>query len=196
MSLRSELEAMLEEFEHFAYDGAPLSTATEKVREILDKTAPKVLTTVEELDSEEASKALCLISEDGGGILEFYGRTKDGQNEWAGTGGDSFYTSSELLANFANHGVEPRFTMVEREPDSLVPAGPNVLTTLEELNSEEAFTALCIMPHGGPLRTPSSRHDGVNFWQEPGYEGEYSSAELLVHFMKIGAEPAFKLIKG
>lgn len=111
-NLRTELVAMLEEFEHFAYDGAPLSTATEKVREILDKTAPKVLTT-------EA-----------------------------------------------------------------------------ELNSEEAFTALCIMPYGGPLRTASSRHGGVNYWQEPGSEDEYSTAELLAHFAKIGAEPAFTLIKG
>jgi hypothetical protein len=196
MSLRSELVAMLEEFEHFAYDGAPLSTATEKVREILDKTAPKVLTSVEELDSEEASKALCLVTEDGSAAYGFYSRTRDGQNEWTAMGADQFFTSAELLADFANMGDEARFTMVVREPENLVPEGPRVLTTLEELNSEEAFTALCIMPHGGPLRTASSRHDGVNFWQEPGYEGEYSSAELLVHFMKIGAEPAFTLIKG
>ena len=195
-NLRSELVAMLEEFEHFAYDGAPLSTATEKVREILDKTAPKVLTTVEDLDSEEASKALCLVPEDGSRILGFYSRTSDGQNEWTRMGTDEFFTSSELLADFANMGDEARFMLVAREPENLVSAGPKVLTTLEELNSEEAFTALCIMPYGGPLRTASSRIDGVNFWQEPGCEGEYSSAELLVHFMKIGAEPAFTLIKG
>lgn len=196
MSLRSELEAMLEEFEHFAYDGAPLSTAVEKVREILAKTEPKILTTVEELDSEDASKSLCLVPQDGSRILGFYGRTPDGQNEWTRMGTDEFFTSSELLADFANLGDEARFTMVERQPETLVPAGPKVLTTLEELNSEEAFTALCIMPDGGPLRTASSRHDGVNFWQEPGYEGEYSSGELLAHFAKIGAEPAFTLIAG
>lgn len=196
MSLRTELVAMLEEFEHFAYDGAPLYTAVEKVREILDKTAPKVLTTVEELDSEEASKALCLVTEDGSAAYGFYSRTQDGQNEWTAMGTDHFFTSAELLADFANMGDEARFMLIAREPENLVPAGPKVLTTLEELNSEEAFTALCIMPDGGPLRTASSRHDGVNFWQEPGYEGEYSSAELLVHFMKIGAEPAFTLIKG
>lgn len=195
MSLRSELVAMLEEFEHFAYDGAPLSTATEKVREILAATEPKVLTTVEELDALEPSRALCLVAEDGPRIFGFYSRV-DGQNEWTGMCTDNYFTSAELLADFANMGDEARFRVVEREPESLVPAGPKVLTTLEELNSEEAFTALCIMPHGGPLRTASSRHDGVNFWQEPGYEGEYSSAELLVHFMKIGAEPAFTLIKG
>ncbi len=112
MSLRSELEAMLEEFEHFAYDGAPLHAATEKIREILAKTAPKVMSTVEELDSDEA------------------------------------------------------------------------------------FEALCIVPYGGPLRSPSSRVDGVNYWQEPGSEAEYSSAELLAHFAKIGAGPAFTLIEG
>jgi hypothetical protein len=196
VSLRSELVAMLEEFEHFAYDGAPLYTATEKVREILAKTEPKVLTTVEELDSEEASKALCLVPEDGSRILGFYDRRSDGQNEWTAMGSDQFFTSSELLADFANLGDEPRFTMVTREPENLVPVGPKVLTTEEELNSEEAFLALCIMPYGGPLRTASSRTDGMNYWQEPGYEGEYSTAELLSHFAKIGAEPAFTLIKG
>lgn len=112
MSLRTELEAMLEEFEHFAYDGAPLDVAVDKVREILDKTKPRVLTTVEELDSEEASKALCLVSEDGG-ILGFYNR-RDGQNEWAGIGSDHFFTSSELIADCANNGDEPAFTPVER----------------------------------------------------------------------------------
>lgn len=71
MSLRSELVAMLEEFEHFAYDGAPLYTATEKVREILAKTEPKVLTTAEELDTVEASKSLCLVTEDGSGVFGF-----------------------------------------------------------------------------------------------------------------------------
>jgi hypothetical protein len=195
MNLRSELVAMLEEFEHFAYDGAPLSTATEKVREILDKTAPKVLTTVEELDSEEAAKALCLVTEDGSRIYGFYSR-RDGQNEWTATGSAEFFTSSELLADYANKMDAVRFVLVAKEPENLVPAGPKVLTTLEELNSEEAFTALCIMPYGGPLRTPSARAYGVNYWQEPGVEGEYSTAELLAHFANIGAAPAFTLIKG
>jgi hypothetical protein len=184
---------MLEEFEHFAYDGAPLSAATEKVREILARTEPKVLTTLEELNSEEARNALCLVSTDGGEIVSYYDRF-DGQNHWARFGSDYFFSSAELL----DHGKRPApgFVMVEAEPENLVPAGPKVLTTLEDLNSEEAFTALCIMPYGGPLRTPSGRIDGVNYWQEPGYEAEYSSGELLAHFMKIGAEPAFTLIKG
>jgi hypothetical protein len=34
---------------------------------------------------------------------------------------------------------------------------PRVLTTEAELNSEEAFHALCIMPDGGPLRVAISR---------------------------------------
>lgn len=194
MSLRTEIEALLEEFEHFAYRGAPLEVAVEKLQEILAKTAPRVLATVEELDSEEASKALCLIPASGSGILGFYDR-RDGQNEWAGIGSDHFFTSSELLADCANNGDEPAFTMVAREPENLVSAGPKVLTTEDELNSEEAFMALCIMPYGGPLRTASSRTDGVNFWQEPGYEAEYSTAELLAHFASIGAEPAFTLIE-
>lgn len=71
-----------------------------------------------------------------------------------------------------------------------------VLTTEAELNSEEAFESLCIMPSGGPLRTAASRSDGVNFWQEPGYDGEYTSAELLAHFASIGVEPRFTLIEG
>lgn len=186
---------MLEEFEHFAYDGAPLYTAIEKVREILAKTEPKVLTTAEELDALEPSKVLCLVTEGGYGLYGFYSR-RDGQNEWTAMGTDHFFTSSELIADFANKMDEARFKLVARQPENFVPVGPKVLTTLEDLNSEEAFTALCIVPDGGPLRTSSSRHAGVNYWQEPGSEGEYSSAELLAHFAKIGAEPAFTLIKG
>lgn len=193
MSLRSELVAMLEELEHFAYDGAPLYTAIEKVREILAKTEPKVLTTVDELNSEEARRALCLVSTDGEELVSYYDRI-NGQTHWARFGSDYFFSSAELL----DHGKRPApgFVMVEAVPENLVPVGPKVLTTLEDLNSEEAFTALCIMPYGGPLRAPSGRIDGVNYWQEPEHEGEYSSGELLAHFMKIGAEPAFTLIKG
>ncbi|HEX9226640.1 MAG TPA: hypothetical protein VF885_08270 [Arthrobacter sp.] len=76
-----------------------------------------------------------------------------------------------------------------------VPA-PRVLTTEDELNSEEAFASLCIMPRGGPLRTAISRSNGVNTWQEPGWNGEQTSAELLAHFAAIGAEPHFTLIEG
>jgi hypothetical protein len=112
MSLRSELEAMLAEFEHFAYHGAPLDVAVDKVREILDRTKSKVLTTVEELDSEEASEALCLVPDEGG-ILGFYQR-RDGQNEWTGMGTDDYFTSAELLADSANMGDEPAFTLVEK----------------------------------------------------------------------------------
>ncbi|HEX9089537.1 MAG TPA: hypothetical protein VF867_18750, partial [Arthrobacter sp.] len=63
-------------------------------------------------DSEEASKALCLVPAGGSGILGFYGR-RDGQNEWTGMGTDNYFTSSELLANCANLGDEPRFTLIE-----------------------------------------------------------------------------------
>ncbi|MET4143848.1 hypothetical protein [Arthrobacter sp. UYCo732] len=113
MTLRTEIEALLAELDHFAYRGAPLDVAVEKLQEILVKTAPRVLTTVEELDSEEASKALGLVPDDGSGMIAFYGRTPDGRNEWAATGTTDFYTSSELLARFANLGVEPRFTVIE-----------------------------------------------------------------------------------
>lgn len=112
MTLRTEIEDLLVEFDHFAYRGAPLDVAVEKLHEILDKTAPRVLTTVEELDSEDAAKALCLIPNDGSGMVALYGRDA-GQNEWSGIGSDSFYTSAELLAYFANLGVEPRFTLIE-----------------------------------------------------------------------------------
>ncbi|HEX9226639.1 MAG TPA: hypothetical protein VF885_08265 [Arthrobacter sp.] len=113
MTLRTEIEALLVEFEHFAYRGAPLDVAVEKLQEILDKTGPRVLTTVEELDSDQAAKAVCLVPGDGSGILGFYGR-RDGQNEWAGMGTDNYFTSSELLAHFANLGDEPRFTLIEK----------------------------------------------------------------------------------
>lgn len=71
-----------------------------------------------------------------------------------------------------------------------------VLTTEAELNSEEAFESLCIMPSGGPLRVAVSRSNGVNYWHEPGYYTEYTSAELLAHFASIGVEPRFTLIEG
>lgn len=113
MTLRTEIEALLEEFEHFAYRGAPLDVAVDKLQETLAKTAPRVLTTVEELDSEEASKAAGLLRADGSGMLGFY-RRKDGENEWAGVGSDSYFTSSELIADCANKGDEPAFTLIER----------------------------------------------------------------------------------
>lgn len=194
MSLRSEIEELLVEFEHFAYRGAPLDVAVEKLREILAKTAPRVLTTVEELDSEEAAKALCLIPASGPGILGFYGR-RDGQNEWTGMGTDNYFTSAELLADCANNGDEPAFTLAERLGDA-PKAAPRVLTTEAELNSPEVFDALCIVPEGGPLRVAVSSSNGVTYWQEPGFEGEYSSAELLAHFASIGAEPRFTVIEG
>lgn len=112
MTLRAEIEALLVEFDHFAYQGAPLEVAVEKLQEILAKTAPRVL------------------------------------------------------------------------------------TTEDELNSEEAFDAFCVMPDGGPLRVAVSRSNGENSWWEPGYETEYTSAELLAHFASIGAEPAFTVIEG
>lgn len=114
MTLRTEIEALLVEFDHFAYRGAPLDVAVEKLQEILARTAPRVLTTAEELDSEEAARAVCLIPAGGSGILGFYER-RDGQNEWAGIGSDNFFTSSELLADCANNGDEPAFTLIEGE---------------------------------------------------------------------------------
>lgn len=113
MTLRTEIEALLVEFDHFAYRGAPLDVAVEKLQEILARTAPRVLTTVEELNSEETAKALCLVPDDGSGIVGFYGR-RDGQNEWSGMGSDDFYTSAELLAHFANLGDTPAFTLIEK----------------------------------------------------------------------------------
>lgn len=110
MSLRSELTAMLEEFEHSAYNGAPLHTATDKIREILAATAPKVLTTEDELNSEEAYNALC-ISCEGGPVRVAAGR-RDGINSWMEPGSQEEYTSAELLAHFANIFVEPRFTLI------------------------------------------------------------------------------------
>lgn len=191
MTLRTEIEALLVEFDHFAYRGAPLDVAVEKLQEILARTAPRVLTTVEELDSEESSKARFLVSNDGPDGFVLYHRTSSGENRWVGVGSDHIYTSAELIEELAMEG-EPSFTPVH---DPEVPE-PRVLTTEEELNSEEAFEALCIMPWGGPLRVATSRSCGVNTWQEPGWDGELTSAELLAHFASIGAEPRFTVIKG
>jgi len=195
MTLRAEIEALLVEFDHFAYRGAPLEVAVEKLQEILAKTAPRVLTTEDELNSEEAARALCLIPSDGTGIVGCYDRD-DGENQWARVGRDYYFSSAAMIEESST--AAPSYTMVERgiAPEILAPAGRRVLTTLDELNSEEAFEALCIVPEGGPLRTPASSSNGVNYWQEPGVEGEYSSAELLAHFASIGAEPAFTLYEG
>ncbi|WP_427019344.1 hypothetical protein ACQCSX_22570 (plasmid) [Pseudarthrobacter sp. P1] len=57
---------------------------------------------------------------------------------------------------------------MDKLQDILAWPGPRVLTTWEELNSEEAFEALCIMPYGGPLRVAVSRSNAVNDWHEPG----------------------------
>jgi hypothetical protein len=97
--------------------------------------------------------------------------------------------------NFSYRGA-PRDVAVEKLREILARTTPRVLTTVEDLNSEEAFEALCIMPSGGPLRVPVFRSNGENSWWEPGYETEYTSAELLAHFASIGAEPAFTLIEG
>lgn len=197
MTLRSEIEALLVEFEHFAYEGAPLDVAVEKLQEILDRTAPRVLTTVEELDSEETSKARGLNACDGSGLFGFNGRTPDGRNEWAAMGTTDFYTSSELMARYANLGDEARFTLVETSDGSSAPAAvpaPPVLTTEAELNSEEVFDALCIVPSGSLPRTVASRSNGINYWQKPGDSREYSSAELLSSFTETGVEPAFTVV--
>ena len=194
MTLRTEIEALLDEFDHFAYRCAPLDVAVEKLQEILARTAPRVLTTVEELDSEEAAKALCLIPNDGSGIIGLYHRT-NGTNEWAGIGRDNFYSSAELLADLVLRGIEPAFTVIEGSDGSCATAvAPRVLTTLEELDSEEAFETLCIVPSGGLPRTPASRTNGINYWHKPGDCTEYSSADLLASFTETGVEPAFTTV--
>lgn len=93
-------------------------------------------------------------------------------------------------------GTSPGFMVVEQHPENLVQVGPKVLTTVGGARLRGSFESICIVPSGGPLRTPSSSSNGVNYWQEPSVETEYSSAELLAHFAKIGAEPRFTVIEG
>lgn len=84
---------------------------------------------------------------------------------------------------------------VEKLGEILAQTTPRVLRTVEELDSEEAFEALCIVPQGGPLRVPVSREDAVNTWMAPGSDDFYTSAEMLAHFAGIGVDPAFTLIR-
>lgn len=194
MTLRTEIEALLVEFDHFAYRGAPLDVAVEKLRETLDKTAPRVLTTVEELDSEVARKALCLISPDGTGIVTPYDRC-NGKNTWTGPGSDYFFSSEELLADVID-GYKPNFIVVNG-PDIEAPSkpAPRVLTTVEELDSEEASRALCIVPSDGLPFSPYSRVNGGNLWAEFGTGFVPTSARLLADYAERGIEPAFTLIE-
>jgi hypothetical protein len=194
MTLRTEIEALLEEFEHFAYRGAPLDVAIDKLQEILAKTAPRVLTTVEELDSEEASKALCLIPDTGIGIFGLYWRNSNGTNSWAIPGRDEWYSSAELIAEFSPNRP-PAFTMVAAPED--VPAAPRrVLTTVEELDSEEAASAVgLIRADGTGILGFYGRRDGQNEWAGVGSDSFFTSSELLADCANKGDEPAFTLIE-
>lgn len=196
MTLRTEIEALLEEFEHFAYEGAPLDVAVDKLQEILAKTAPRVLTTVEELDSEEAAKALCLIPNDGSRFLSLYWR-RDGKNDWVGPASDHFHSSAEVLADFALMGVDPEFVVVN-SPDDVTTAAPRILTTAEELDSEEASKALCLVPNYDlfGIVVPYGRTgNGSNMWVRPGNELFYTTSELIGELAVFGAEPAFTLVE-
>lgn len=194
MTLRTEIEALLVEFEHFAYDGAPLDVAVEKLQEILAKTAPRVLTTVEELNSEEAAKALCLIPDTGIGIFGLNWRNSNGTNSWSIPGRDEWYSSAELIAEFSPNRA-PAFTMVAAPDD--VPAAPRrVLTTVEELDSEEASKALCLIPaNGSGILGFYDRRDGQNEWAGIGSDNFFTSSELLADCANNGDEPAFTLIE-
>lgn len=66
--------------------------------------------------------------------------------------------------------------------------------TVEELNSEELFEADGVLPKGGPIRVPISRHGNVNYWLEPGSEAEYSSAEFFEAVQKVHPVPEFVVI--
>jgi hypothetical protein len=153
--------------------------------------APQMLTTLEELNSEEAFEALCIVPP--GGLPRTAASRNNGINYWQKPGDSTERSSAELLASFTEAGDEPVFTMVDC---TFPPVGRRVLATEDELNSPEAFYALCIVPYGGPLRVAMRRNNGVNYWREPGWDGEQSSAELLAHFASIGAEPRFTVIEG
>lgn len=150
----------------------------------------QVLTTEAELNSGEVFDALCIVPP--GGLPRTPSSRSDGVNYWQKPGDSREYSSADLLASFTEAGAKPVFTRVDC---SFPPVGRRVLTTEDELNSAEAFYALCLVPYGGPLRVAIRRRDDINYWREPGYPGEYSSAELLAHFASIGAEPAFTLVE-
>lgn len=113
MSLRREIETYAAELDGRVWP--PSNKVADRLRSILAASAPRVLTTLEELDSQEAARALCLVPADGSGIVALYQR-ENGVNTWAGIGSEYFCSSAQLLEDFA--GTEPRFTVVP-EPDPL-----------------------------------------------------------------------------
>lgn len=154
--------------------------------------APRTLTTLDELNSEGVFNALCIVPS-GRRLPRTPSSRTNGITYWQKPGDCREYSSDELLASATEAGDEPAFTMVGC---TFPPVGRRVLVTEEELNSAEAFHALCIVPYGGPLRVAMRRNNGVNYWREPGWDGEQSSADLLAHFASIGAEPSFTVIEG
>lgn len=89
----------------------PTAKATENLQDIANKTVPRVFTTVEDLNSEEAAKVKCLVPSEGPDVFVLYHRTGNGKNQWVSTGGEHIYASEDLMEEYSMEG-EPSFTPV------------------------------------------------------------------------------------
>lgn len=158
MTLREQIEQIVAEFDEDLFlAGAPISTAVDMLRNALAKEAPRVLTTVEELDSEEAAKVLGLMTPDNTEMFVYWDRA-DGRNTWVRPGVAGACSSEDLLAD-TDDSYPGGFTVVPR-PDA---PGESAL-------APAPLPALVTPCHGRPLWV-STRSES--------YFGGYGSTEVV-----------------
>jgi hypothetical protein len=158
MTLRQRIEKIVTELdEDFFLAGAPISTVASMLRAALAQDAPRVFTTVEELDSEEAAKVLGLMAPDNTGLVVHWYRVRD-RNMWVRPGVAGVCSSDDLLAD-TDDSYPGGFTVVPR-PDA---PGESAL-------APAPLPALVTPCHGSPLWV-STRSES--------YFGGYGSTEVV-----------------
>lgn len=102
MTFRQQIEQIVAQLDEDLFlAGAPISTVVGMLRAALDKDAPRVFATAEELDSEEAAKVLGLMAPDNTGLVVHWDRVRN-RNIWVRPGVGGTYTSEELLEDTDN----------------------------------------------------------------------------------------------
>lgn len=158
MTLRQDIEQIVAELdENPSLKAAPIAAVGTMLRRALAKDTPAVLTTLEDLDSEEAAKALGLLTPDNTGMVVHWDRV-NGKNIWARPGVGRVYTSAELLED-TDETYAGGFVVVPRPP------APN-----DAVLEHAPLPALVTPCHGTPLWV-STRSEGCF--------GGYESTEVV-----------------